>query len=173
DAVVQLAVAAAAAAGGVVGEERHAGERGVGLDPHVVGAGRGRGEGTALRVAALVRAAVVGAVGRRAAVLDVQVGVAAAAGDADHQVAGARRDRDRVVDVVAGAGRLVGHRHALGQRAAGAAAATAAVAADVHGGGRRGDRRPPVAPAGGRRFHAAGRVVVVGAGAPVQAVGAG
>src|SRR3546814_19541459 len=61
----------------------------VALDPHVPGAGGRRGEAAGLVVAVVVRAANPGAVGRRAAELDVQVGVAAAAGHGEHQVRGA------------------------------------------------------------------------------------
>src|SRR3546814_245314 len=85
---VRLRVATAATAGVVVTHDAHAGEGRVALDPHVPGAGGRRGEAAGLVVAVLVRAAIPGAVGRRAAELHVQVGVAAAAGHDAHQVRG-------------------------------------------------------------------------------------
>src|SRR5690606_6827542 len=128
DALGEHAAATAATAGPVVGPARQAGERRIGLGAHAVGARRRRREGAAVGVAALVRTAVVGAVGRRAAVLDVQVGITARARDRDHQVAGARRHGDGVVHRVAGRGVLARHRHALGERTAGAVAAATAAA---------------------------------------------
>src|SRR5690606_37785890 len=175
DAVGVHVAATAATAGLVVGQDRQARERRVGLDAHVVGTRRGRREGAALGVAALVGTAVVGAVGRRAAALDVQVGVAAAARDRHDQVAGPRRHGDGVVHRVAGRRMLARHRHALGERTTGAVAttATATVAADVDRGERGGDVGHAVAEVGSGFLDAAGRVVVIGVGAPVDAVGAG
>src|SRR5690606_21669855 len=86
---VAVGLGTATAAGAVVADQADAGEARVGLHADVVGAGGGRGEAAGLRVAALVRTAVVAAVGRGAAVLDVQVGVTGATRDAEAQVAGA------------------------------------------------------------------------------------
>src|SRR5690606_1721432 len=78
-AIVATAVVTATVTGRVVAQDAHARERRIALDPHVVRTGGRRAEAAALAVAGLVRAAVVGAVGRRAAELHVQVGITAAA----------------------------------------------------------------------------------------------
>src|SRR5690606_1006467 len=138
--VVAAVIAAAATAGGVVADQADAREGRIRLDADVVGAGRRRRVAAALRVARLVRTAVVGRVGRRAAVLDVQVGVAAAAGHGEAQIARAGGHGHRVVNRAAGGRADAGGRDALGQGTAGAAAATtAARAAHADRAERRGD----------------------------------
>src|SRR3546814_6797280 len=81
---VRLRVATAATTGVVVTHDAHAGEGRVALDPHVPGAGGRRGEAAGLVVAVLVRAAITGTVGRRAAEHHVPVGVAADAAPGDN-----------------------------------------------------------------------------------------
>src|SRR5690606_39762442 len=91
--------------GGVVADQADTAEGGVGLDPDVVGAGHRCGEAAGFGVAAAVRTAVVAAVGRGAATLDEQVGVAGAAGCRERQVGRAGRHHHRVDHVRPGAGR--------------------------------------------------------------------
>src|SRR5690606_28057400 len=115
--VAATAVITATVTGRVVAQDAHARERGIALDPHVVRTGGRRAEAAALAVAGLVRAAVIGAVGRRAAELHVKVGIAAAAGHGEDQVRGTGRHGHGEVDRLAGRTRLAGHRNALGQGA--------------------------------------------------------
>src|SRR5690606_28984880 len=106
-----------AAARAVVTDQADVAEGGVRLHAHVVGARGRRGEGAALAVAAAVRPAVVAAVGRYAATLDVQVGVAAAAGHGERQAGRTGRHFQRVHHIVTRGGRQAGDRHTLLQAA--------------------------------------------------------
>src|SRR5690606_40454085 len=79
-AAVAVGLLTAATADRVVADQAHARERRVGLQPDVVGARGRRGVGAALRVAALVRAAVVGAVGQLGGAMVMEGGVVDSAG---------------------------------------------------------------------------------------------
>src|SRR5690606_18042148 len=130
-------LAATATAGGVVADQADAGEARVRLQADVIRAGRRGSVGAALGVAALVRTAVVGAVGRRAAVLDVHVGIARATRRGEYE-AGSAAGNDHGVDhVVAGGRGQAGRRDALGEDAA----ATAATAGLVVGQDRQARER--------------------------------
>src|SRR5690606_995654 len=175
-AFVAAVIATATAAGGVVADQADPGEGRIGLEADVVGTGRRRRVAAALRVARLVRTAVVGRVGRRAAVLHVHVGVAGAPGHGEAQVGRARGHGHRVVHRAAAGRADAGDRDALGQGAAGAAATTATAAgraAHADRGERRGDVGLGVAQVGRRALHAAGALVEAAAGRPVVAVGHG
>src|SRR5690606_33530150 len=114
---VGLLPATAAAARAVVTDQADVAEARVRLDAHVVGARGRHGEGAALAVAAAVRPAVVAAVGRYAATLDVQVRVAAAAGHGERQAGRTGRHFQRVHHIVTRGGRQAGDRHTLLQAA--------------------------------------------------------